>query len=108
MTISDKPRLVVQRVVGLPILRDPKTRGHRVKMVLEAAAKDEMRSWLGWTLGPITYHPTLRVPHGVIPKNKPHPLEGQKATDATLDALIAQLDETGFVWLMSAQADVLC
>lgn len=105
--LSSPFRLVVQVVVPLKLLRDPLTRTHVVTRMLHSQASKDVGAYSGWTLGPITYKAEVRVPHGVIPKNRPHELDGAKCTEDQLDELVKQLDATGHVWVMVAGAEVI-
>jgi hypothetical protein len=100
-------RLVVQKVITTKWLRDPLTRGRIAARMLAEEARKEMLTWSGWTLGLVTYKAEVMVPAGVIPKNRPHPLEGTTVTEDGLDELMARLDATGHVWVIVASAEVL-
>lgn len=103
---SSAGRLVVAVWVDLRIMRDPRTRTGAVLRMLDGLAQRECKDF-HWGLGPIQYKAELLVPPGVIPTDRPHELDGKTASEATVDALVRMLDDTGLRWTISASAEVI-
>jgi hypothetical protein len=100
-------RLLVQSVVPLAFLRDPRTRPELVTRMLRTEAAKDLQAWHGWSLGEVSYKAEVMVPAGVIPKNRPHELEGATVAEGQLDELLGRLDATGHTWVVVATAEVI-